>query len=574
MHRLRDCSRPITPHGSSRRWPPNSRTSRVAPTTARRRRSRPSANCSTTHGAARDDPRCRSPDAGARCRLHRVRAQPRRDARRASGRTPPSARQGAQVHGPRPRAGDSAGTPRSRARRRERSSAWRAPASATTCCSRTRSSTRDRLRALAASGARVTVAVDSRGDDRRRGRAADRARCLIDVNVGMPRCGCPPERAAAIADRARSRGPRRARRHGLRGSRRRARRPRPSARRRPRRRWQLLARAHEAVGGDVVSAGGTGTYDLKRGDRDPSRLVRAHGHRLRRARARRSAPALHDRRHGRSPSSRSVGRRRLRPEGARHGPRQPDDRRRARCGSAPTSTSRSRPSATGRRVGDRVLVWPAHVDPTVAYHDVDARRRRSRCSTQPSSTTGPSTYAAGPSDGRDVGARAINMGDASRHVCRYSARCVSGSPPPRAKPSPGAHRTGASLARHESRAGVSVHFWPRFFIPPLPRRPAHGLGPAGSVAAHDRPRRARCHCTSRTRTQRRCVADRAGRRRDRAHREVQPRAERGIHPLFDRARAKAAGGAARRAVHRCADRREGSRRQPGGRAVCTTATSC
>ena len=22
------------------------------------------------------------------------------------------------------------------------------------------------------------------------------------------------------------------------------------------------------------------------------------------------------------------------------------------------------------RVGDRVLVWPAHVDPTVAYHDV------------------------------------------------------------------------------------------------------------------------------------------------------------------------------------------------------------
>ena len=38
------------------------------------------------------------------------------------------------------------------------------------------------------------------------------------------------------------------------------------------------------------------------------------------------------------------------------------------------------------RVGDRVLVWPAHVDPTVAYHDamhladgpgIDAERDRS-----------------------------------------------------------------------------------------------------------------------------------------------------------------------------------------------------
>ena len=27
------------------------------------------------------------------------------------------------------------------------------------------------------------------------------------------------------------------------------------------------------------------------------------------------------------------------------------------------------PRHTASRVGDRVLVWPAHVDPTVAYHD-------------------------------------------------------------------------------------------------------------------------------------------------------------------------------------------------------------
>ena len=27
------------------------------------------------------------------------------------------------------------------------------------------------------------------------------------------------------------------------------------------------------------------------------------------------------------------------------------------------------PDDAALRVGDRVLVWPAHVDPTVAYHD-------------------------------------------------------------------------------------------------------------------------------------------------------------------------------------------------------------
>ena len=32
--------------------------------------------------------------------------------------------------------------------------------------------------------------------------------------------------------------------------------------------------------------------------------------------------------------------------------------------------------STPVRVGDRVLVWPAHVDPTVAYHDSDAPGRR------------------------------------------------------------------------------------------------------------------------------------------------------------------------------------------------------
>ncbi len=62
-----------------------------------------------------------------------------------------------------------------------------------------------RLGALVRAGARVTVAVDSDATIL----AAARARVpevLIDVNVGLPRCGCPPEEAGRLADRARAAG--------------------------------------------------------------------------------------------------------------------------------------------------------------------------------------------------------------------------------------------------------------------------------------------------------------------------------------------------------------------------------
>jgi D-serine deaminase-like pyridoxal phosphate-dependent protein len=63
----------------------------------------------------------------------------------------------------------------------------------------------DRLRAMAESGARVTVAVDSEATIA--AAAANGIReVLVDVNVGMPRCGCRPEEAGAIADLARGRG--------------------------------------------------------------------------------------------------------------------------------------------------------------------------------------------------------------------------------------------------------------------------------------------------------------------------------------------------------------------------------
>src|SRR5579862_9392041 len=59
-----------------------------------------------------------------------------------------------------------------------------------------------RLGALARTGARVTVAVDSDEtvDAAARGGVTE---VLVDVNVGLPRCGCDPSDAGRLADRAR-----------------------------------------------------------------------------------------------------------------------------------------------------------------------------------------------------------------------------------------------------------------------------------------------------------------------------------------------------------------------------------
>lgn len=53
--------------------------------------------------------------------------------------------------------------------------------------------------------ARVTVAIDSDEtlDAVVRGGVRE---VLVDVNVGLPRCGCSPEAAGALGDRARARG--------------------------------------------------------------------------------------------------------------------------------------------------------------------------------------------------------------------------------------------------------------------------------------------------------------------------------------------------------------------------------
>jgi D-threonine aldolase len=116
-----------------------------------------------------------------------------------------------------------------------------------------------RLRAMAALPEPVTVAVDS-VETVDAAAAAGIRRCLVDVDVGLPRCGIAPDRAGSLADHARSKGLEVRGVMGYEGH-------LMMSDDRDRQREQveaamvLLHRAHGDVGGDIVSAGGTGTYD-------------------------------------------------------------------------------------------------------------------------------------------------------------------------------------------------------------------------------------------------------------------------------------------------------------------------
>jgi D-serine deaminase-like pyridoxal phosphate-dependent protein len=115
-----------------------------------------------------------------------------------------------------------------------------------------------RLGAVVAAGARVTVAVDS-AETIAAAAAGGVQEVLVDVNVGLPRCGCAPEDAGRLADLARSAGLAVRGVMGYEGHLTlltdQAERSRLTAEC-----MALLARAHADVGGDVVSAGSTGTY--------------------------------------------------------------------------------------------------------------------------------------------------------------------------------------------------------------------------------------------------------------------------------------------------------------------------
>ena len=212
--------------------------------------------------------------------------------------------------------------------------------------------------------ARVTVAVDS-AETIDAAAAGGVKEVLIDVNVGLPRCGCAPEDAGRLGDLARSKGltvrgvmgyeghvvglPDRALREQL-----------------TKECMERLVQAHADVGGDVVSAGGTGTYDINTRATEIQAgsyalMDTAYGHLDLPFRQALSVLA--------TVISVSPG----------HAV--------ADCGLKALGMDHGNPTIPGAevwfvadehvtfapaelvRVGDRIRVTPAHVDPTVAYHE-------------------------------------------------------------------------------------------------------------------------------------------------------------------------------------------------------------
>ena len=232
----------------------------------------------------------------------------------------------------------------------------------------------ERVRALADLDARVTIAIDSDAtlDAAVRGGLRE---CLIDVNVGLPRCGCLPEDAGRLADQARAAGLQVRGVMGYEGH------VVGLADRAERTRMTeecmaLLAAAHADVGGEIVSAGGTGTFDCN----GLATEIQAGSYALMDsaydALELPFRPALSVLATVVSVNTRdgyAVADCGLKSLGMDHGD--------------PTVTIGAEEGPPGvvwfcsdehltfgagaalPQVGDRVRVWPAHVDPTVAYHE-------------------------------------------------------------------------------------------------------------------------------------------------------------------------------------------------------------
>lgn len=224
-----------------------------------------------------------------------------------------------------------------------------------------------RLGAVARSGARVTVAVDS-PQTVEAAVTGGVGEVLIDVNVGLPRCGIDPKDAGRLADQARNAGllvrgvmgyeghvvgldDRQARREGVRAS------------------MELLVAAARDVGGPVISAGGTGTYDLN----EWATEIQAGSYALMdTAYSKLDLPfrqALHVLSTVISTTSGyAVADCGLKALGMDHGNPSIDGAVVWFCSDEHVTFSAAE-GQTLPGIGDRILVTPAHVDPTVAYHD-------------------------------------------------------------------------------------------------------------------------------------------------------------------------------------------------------------
>jgi D-serine deaminase-like pyridoxal phosphate-dependent protein len=217
---------------------------------------------------------------------------------------------------------------------------------------------------LGAIDGRVTVAVDSEATLRAAAEGGVRE-VLIDVKVGLPRCGCAPANAGRLAETARSqglevRGVMGYEGHAMLIEDRAAREAAVAAS------MELLRVAHDEVGGEVVSAGGTGSYDCN----TYASEIQAGSYALMdTAYAKlglpfRSALFLVARVISVSPDY-AVADCGLKALGMDHGNPTVEGGRVWFCSDEHLTFAPEAPLG----VGDLVRVWPAHVDPTVAYHE-------------------------------------------------------------------------------------------------------------------------------------------------------------------------------------------------------------
>ncbi|MBI1814830.1 MAG: alanine racemase [Deltaproteobacteria bacterium] len=219
-------------------------------------------------------------------------------------------------------------------------------------------------RRLGRLAARVTVAVDSAATITA-ATAGNVREVVIDVNVGLPRCGCLPAAAGGLADLARKqgllvRGVMGYEGHVV-GLDDRATRTRLCEEA-----MQQLLAAHADVGGELISAGGTGTYDCNTWASE----IQAGSYVLMdTAYGKLNLPF----RRGLSvlatvisvSASFAVADCGLKALGMDHGNPSIDDAKVWFCSDEHITFAPERTVT----VGDRIRVWPAHIDPTVAYHE-------------------------------------------------------------------------------------------------------------------------------------------------------------------------------------------------------------
>jgi D-serine deaminase-like pyridoxal phosphate-dependent protein len=226
-----------------------------------------------------------------------------------------------------------------------------------------------RLRPLVDAGVHVTVAVDS-AETIEAAAAAGVPAVLIDVNVGLPRCGCDPAVAGRLADRARARGLRVKGVMGYEGHAVGV--PDRSERvRQVEKSMEILVAAHRDVGGEVVSAGGTGSYDIN----EVATEIQAGSYLLmdttyaKLALPFRTALTVLATVISVNPAGWAVADCGLKALGMDHGnPSMANDAPVWFCSDEHITFG----PADGQplpQVGDQVEVVPAHVDPTIAYHE-------------------------------------------------------------------------------------------------------------------------------------------------------------------------------------------------------------